>query len=113
MTTTYLAQIKPPIGNGVDPSGNLVNPLASLFVSLWRAAIIAGGLALLLYLIWGSFEWLTSGGDKDKLATARGRILNAIVGMALLVGSVAIIALINALGVFGNFNLLNVNWTNP
>ncbi len=113
MITTFLAQIGNPFGNSVDPGGNLANPLVSLIVSIWRAAIIAGGLALLLYLIWGSIEWLTSGGDKEKLTTARGRILNAIIGMALLVGSVAIIALINALGVFGNFNLLNMQWTTP
>lgn len=112
MTNSFLAQIQPPVGSPIDSSGNLNNPLASLFVSLWRAAVIAGGLALLLYLIWGSFEWLTSGGDKEKLTTARGRILNAVIGMALLVGSVAIISLINALGIFGNFNLLNFQWTN-
>lgn len=48
---------------------------------------LAFGLALLVVLvmlIWGAFEWITSGGDKDNVAKARSRIINALIGLAVL-----------------------------
>lgn len=41
-------------------------------------------LVVLIMLIWGAFEWITSGGDKDTVAKARGRIVNALIGLAVL-----------------------------
>lgn len=48
---------------------------------------LAFGLALLVVLvmlIWGAFEWITSGGDKEAVGKARGRIINALIGLAVL-----------------------------
>ncbi len=41
-------------------------------------------LVVLVMLIWGAFEWITSGGDKDTVGKARGRIVNALIGLAVL-----------------------------
>ena len=106
----YLAQIKPPVGIAVDTSGNPVNPLADLFVRLWQAVMIAGGLLTIVYIIWGSIEWLTCEGDKTKLESARNKIVNSIIGLALLVGTVAIVFFIDNLGIFGEFKLLELKW---
>ena len=53
--------------------GNILSPL-----------MVVALLILLVYLIWGAFEWLTSGGDSAKLQTARNRMLHAIVGILIL-----------------------------
>ena len=48
---------------------------------------LAFGLAILVVLvmlIWGAFEWITSGGDKETVGKARGRIINALIGLAVL-----------------------------
>lgn len=39
---------------------------------------------ILVMLIWGAFEWITSGGDKEAVGKARGRIINALIGLAVL-----------------------------
>ena len=41
-------------------------------------------LTVLIMLVWGAFEWITSGGDKETVGKARGRIINALIGMAVL-----------------------------
>lgn len=41
-------------------------------------------LAVLVMLIWGAFEWISSGGDKEAVGKARGRIINALIGLAVL-----------------------------
>lgn len=41
-------------------------------------------LVVLVMLVWGAFEWISSGGDKDAVGKARGRIINALIGLAVL-----------------------------
>lgn len=48
-------------------------------------------IALLLMLIWGAYEWTTSGGDKEKLSSAQKKIINAIIGIILLAITFAVI----------------------
>ncbi len=41
-------------------------------------------LALIIMLVWGSFDWIVSGGDKDKIKGAQKRITTAIIGVFVL-----------------------------
>lgn len=104
--------INPVVDPRVGGPEALENPLAYLFVNLWRALIIIGALATLMYLFWGAFDWLTSEGDKEKYSAARNKMVHAIAGMAFLAASVAIVYLIDNLGIFG-FSLLKLEWTAP
>lgn len=48
---------------------------------------LAFGIAIVLvlvYLVWGAFDWITSGGDKDAVGKARSKIVNALIGIAVL-----------------------------
>ena len=54
------------------------------------AAIIGAGILLLVYLVYGGVEWLTSGGDKAKLESARAKLTNALIGVAIIAASYAI-----------------------
>ena len=49
-----------------------------------RMFIVIAGLALLIYLLWGAFDWITSGGEKEKISKAQGKITNAVVGMIII-----------------------------
>ena len=64
--------------------------LAFYIASLWRTTVTVGGIAFLLYLVWGGFEWLQAGGDKTKLETAQHKITNALIGLTIRIGSCAI-----------------------
>lgn len=97
----------PTFGGGTtDDSGTLV---AKLIVTLWRTIIVLGGLAVLIFLISGGIAWLTAGGDKAKVEAARERITNALIGMALIFSSVAII---NFIGPAIGFDVLNLAFPN-
>ncbi len=45
--------------------------------------IFIAGLFLLLYLFLGAFNWITSGGEKEKIIKAQGTITNALIGIFL------------------------------
>lgn len=88
---------------GFGTLGNFVqNTLALLFI----VAI----LIVLFMIVWGAFEWITSGGDKDHVAAARNRIINALVGLAVL--AIAF-ALFQVAGQFLGFNVLNFKIPTP
>lgn len=47
--------------------------------------ILIAGLFLIVYLLLGAFDWITSGGDKEKIAKAQNKITNALIGMLLII----------------------------
>ena len=49
-----------------------------------------GTLVVLVMLIWGAFEFMTSAGEKSKLATARNRMIWSVVGLVVLAMSYGI-----------------------
>jgi len=75
------------------------------------------GIILAVQLIWGGLDWITSGGDNEKIAAAQSKIVNAIIGIIIMVAALGIWAFIasNILGTikFENggirFNLPSVN----
>lgn len=72
--------------------------LAFYIATLWRTVVVVGGLAFIIYLVWGGIEYLTSGGDKAKIADAQSKITSSVIGIAILVASYAITLFIE--GVF-------------
>ena len=64
--------------------------LAFYISVLWRSVVTLGGVAFIIFLIWGGIEWLTAGGDKTRVETAQKMISNAVIGLVVLVASYAI-----------------------
>ncbi len=70
--------------------------LAFYIAQLWRTVVIVGGLAVMLYLIWGGIQWLMAGGDKGKIDEAHHKITNSLIGLGVLVASYAVIYFVGA-----------------
>lgn len=88
-----LAQIHNPVLPSGLGGGNSPNPnsggtaLGQLISNLVGALFIAGFLLAFMQLLLGGISWITAGGDKQKLETARDKITNAIMGLVI-VGAV-------------------------
>lgn len=87
----------------VNPSpfiggGTLANDASAGFAKLIGTAvslfILGAGLLLLLYMFWGAFDWINSGGDKEKLAKAQSKITNALIGIVLVFGVLVVFGVI-------------------
>lgn len=57
--------------------GTVISNVLTIFFSI-------GVIIVLIFLILGAFDWITSGGEKENVAKARGKILNALIGLAIL-----------------------------
>ena len=88
------------------PKGSIVN-LGELISGGVTAAIVLSAVIALVFLVWGGVQWLTSGGDKANTEKAQQRITAAIIGLAIVVASWAVVQLIA--GFFGiNFQSLDI-----
>lgn len=76
-------------GNGVIAQlfGSTLGKLVNLFV-------IFIGLTMLIYLLWGTLDWVSSSGDKEKLQKARQKIVQAIIGMLVVFGVLMLFGLL-------------------
>jgi len=80
------------------PTVRLFNPLsgATTIVDIVNRVIkmmlgVVGGGALLMF-VYGGFSWMMAGGDTGKLSTAKTILLNATLGILLLIFSYAIVS---------------------
>lgn len=64
--------------------------LAFYIATLWKTVVTVGGIAFIVYLVWGGIEYLVSGGDKGKITEAQSKITGATIGLAILIASYAI-----------------------
>lgn len=67
---------------------------------------VFGALSFFFMLIWGSVSWILSGGDKASLEGAKNKITSALVGVVLLIASIALIKLIES---FFNVDILSID----
>jgi len=67
---------------------------ANLITKAVEMVFIAGIIFFFFMLIIGGVQWIASGGDKQAIESARGRLTNALIGMVILLGSYAILKLI-------------------
>ncbi len=102
-TTDIFGKISPPPGMGSatgDPIADLGRFLG-LGINLF---LTVAGLASLIYLLWGAFDWITSAGEKEKVQKAQNKITDAIIGMILVFVVFAVFSLLagDLLGIIVN-----------
>ena len=82
----------PALGSLTNQTGvSFFSKIVPKFVVL---ALIAGALIFFFMLVTGAIQWISSGGDKQALEGARGKISNALIGLVILFALFAIVKLI-------------------
>lgn len=86
----YLAQVEdifgtvsPPAGMNIGGGGDPIAGLGQLIGWGINIFIMVAGMFLIFYLFMGAFDWINSGGEKEKLTKAQQKIQNALIGMVL------------------------------
>ncbi len=81
MNDDLFGKISPPIkGLGGDPE-TIIGVAAGAGLKIF---FVAAGITALIFLLRGSINWISSGGDKEKLDKARKTLTNAIVGLLII-----------------------------
>lgn len=70
---------------GIDVSqGSPEELFGNVFNNAIALLFTVGALGFIIMFLWGAVDWILSGGDKEKIAGARKRIVTAITGLVLL-----------------------------
>lgn len=86
----------------VDPG----TVLSTLLPNIIGLLLVFGTVAFFFMILIGAISWITSGGDKAKIESARGRITSALIGVVLMISTFAIVGLIEY---FFDINILTID----
>ena len=76
---------------GAPLSGGTVGETFSFVFGFFvNLALAAATIYVLVMMIWGAYDWISSGGESDKLKKAQAKIINALVGIFILIGVLVI-----------------------
>jgi len=62
-----------------------------------KGFFILAGLAAILYLLLGAFEWITSGGSKENVEKARNKIQAAVLGLIIIFIVLSLVVLVESI----------------
>jgi hypothetical protein len=79
-----------PIANPVVNEGLKNADLGYLLSRSIEYAFYIAGFAMFIWALWGIFQFTISGGNKEEMAKARGRITWAVVGFLIIIVSFAV-----------------------
>lgn len=79
----------PNSGQSISLTGAITNVATSVIEVL----LVVGGALAVIYLIWAGIQYITSAGSPDKAKAARGGIVNAIIGIIVIMAAFFIIRL--------------------
>ncbi|MEK7458148.1 MAG: hypothetical protein AAB612_01525 [Patescibacteria group bacterium] len=91
---TLLAQNRPPITLNPQANGFKITDIGLLFSRVLNVALLVSAILVFAYLVLGGVEWITSGGDKGKTEGARNKITAALVGLAIVAASYALMQVV-------------------
>ena len=120
LISSVLAQLPQSVGSTpIDKTGCMVDnvPTLQCFEVLFENVLkLASGLIVLvlfLMFVWGSFMYLTSAGDAEKVAKAKSTFTWAIIGTVLFMGSYLILMIIQVLFLKEGFSLFEFKIPEP
>lgn len=107
-TGIYNPVVSPSVGTGI---GAVI--IAKFIAEFLSIAFIIAGIVLLGMILFAGIEWMTAGGDQNKLKSAQGRLTNALIGFIIVVATRAILGFIaGPLGVPW-LDTLKIVWPTP
>ncbi len=108
--TTSVSDVIGTINAPVDDplyKGDANAALGKLLSTGLQLFFLVVGMATLLYMLWGAFDWITSNGEKEKLAKAQNKIQSAAIGLVLVVVVIVVFNVLMGTVLGGKFGIGN------
>ena len=93
-------------GSGQGGGVTALSKVASTVSAIIGFMTIAAGIWFMFEMLFSGYEWISAGGDAKKLEAARERLTHGFMGLLIIVGAWAILAIT---GQFLGFDILITN----
>jgi hypothetical protein len=74
------------------PGGN--NDPKAAAVSIVQYLMTFLGIIAVVIILWGGFQWLTAGGNEDKVGSAKKTIIAGVIGLIIIIAAFAIVTIV-------------------
>ena len=91
---------------GTDPANTGRTAIPLLIRNLISTALGLISVASFIYLLYGGFQWVTAGGDKEAVAKASATIRNALIGLAI---AFSLYTILWIMGTLFGFSIISFN----
>jgi len=99
-----IGTIEAPVNNDLY-KGDVNASLGKLISTGIQFFFFVAGVAALIYLLWGAFDWIISNGEKEKLLKAQNKIQSAVIGLVLIVVVLVVFNVIMGTVLGGQFGI--------
>lgn len=94
----YLKGEKDPLSGKCIPMVKNLNDIWAIALAIVDMLLVVAGFIAVIFVIYGGFQYITSQGEPDKTAAAKNTIVNAIVGLVIVMLAIGVVSYIG-----GNF----------
>jgi hypothetical protein len=77
-----------------EPLGLPATDIRLVIARIIRVALGLLGIVVLLLVLYAGFLWMTAGGNEEQIATAKKFLLNAVIGLAIILSAYAIVSFV-------------------
>lgn len=81
-------------GLTLPPNYNIVDGIPLILLAVLEIALRIAGLVAVIFVVYGGVTYVISQGEPDKVAQAKGTIINALAGLLIATFAVAIVSFI-------------------
>lgn len=90
-----LAQVGDPLGLSYGEGTGLGNDdIRITIANIIKVTLSLLGIITVVIMIWAGFEWMTAGGSEEKVTTAKKRLTQAVIGLAIVLSAYSITAFV-------------------
>ncbi len=94
-----------PAGGDINTSSTLDEQISSISGSVIDTVLLIAGVLAVIYLLYSGIQYITSAGNPEKAKGARQGIINAVIGIVVIIAAFFIVRL--AVGSGNQINSLN------
>jgi len=98
-------------GEWADPGNDATTFLTDIISTVVGLMTLIAGIFFFFILLSGAIGWISSGGDRQKIESARQRVFNGVIGIVVVVAAIFIIQIVG--GVIGFPDILRPQVTIP
>lgn len=92
---TWYKYLNPTFENGeCKINAPFPESIGKILLAVFEIILRLAGILAVIFTIWGGFQFILSQGEPERSSNARSTIINALIGLAIAVSSVAIVNLI-------------------
>jgi hypothetical protein len=82
------------VGPHWQPTNQPLQQLERVISIVIGVMTVFGGIYFLFLFIVAAYNWMSAGGDKNKLQMAQNKIVHAVIGLVVVIGAYALVSLI-------------------